>query len=113
MQKSLDQMNVQVHRAVTDLTGKTGMAIVRAIVSGERDPARLAEHRDGRCRKSSDEIAKYLTGHWREDHLFNLESTLRIRRPRGTDRRLRRSLDARAPSAAASGATGPAGASPS
>src|SRR3954452_1166339 len=65
MQKSLDQMNVQVHRAVTDLTGKTGMAIVRAIVAGERDPARLTVHRDGRCRKSSDEIAKYLTGHWR------------------------------------------------
>jgi transposase len=78
MQKSLDQMNVQVHRAVTDLTGKTGMAIVRAIIGGERDPARLAVHRDGRCRKSADEIAKYLTGHWREDHLFNLASALRI-----------------------------------
>lgn len=78
MQKSLDQMNVQVHRAVTDLTGKTGMAIVRDIVAGERDPARLAMHRDARCRKSSDEIAKYLTGHCREDHLFNLASTLRI-----------------------------------
>jgi len=78
MQKSLDQMNVQVHRAVTDLTGKTGMAIVRAIIAGERDPARLAVHRDGRCRKSADEIAKYLTGHWREDHLFNLASALRI-----------------------------------
>jgi hypothetical protein len=45
MQKSLDQMNVQVHRAVTDLTGKTGMAIVRAIVAVERDPARLASSR--------------------------------------------------------------------
>src|SRR5262249_60945943 len=78
MQKSLDQMNIQVHRAVTDLTGKTGMAIVRDIVAGERDPARLAMHRDGRCRKSSDEIAKYLTGHWREEHLFNLASALRL-----------------------------------
>jgi transposase len=78
MQKSLDQMNVQVHRAVTDLTGKTGMAIVRAIVAGERDPARLAVHRDARCRKSPGEIAKYLAGHWREDHLFNLASALRI-----------------------------------
>ena len=48
MQKALDQMNVQVHRAVTDLTGGTGMAIVRAIVGGERDPARLAAHRDRR-----------------------------------------------------------------
>jgi len=63
MQKSLDQMNVQVHRAVTDLTGKTGMAIVRAIIAGERDPARLAVHLDGSCPKSADEIARYLTGH--------------------------------------------------
>ena len=78
MQKSLDQMNVQVHRAVTDLTGKTGMAIVRAIVAGERDPGRLAMHRDARCRKSPDEIAKYLAGHWREDHVFNLASALRV-----------------------------------
>ena len=78
MQKALDQMNVQVHRAVTDLTGATGMAIVRAIVCGERDPARLAMHRDRRCRKSADEIARYLTGNWREEHLFNLASALRL-----------------------------------
>ncbi len=78
MQKALDQMNVQVHRAVTDLTGATGMAIVRAIVCGERDPARLAMHRDRRCRKSAEEIARYLTGNWREEHLFNLASALRL-----------------------------------
>jgi hypothetical protein len=78
MQKALDQMNVQAHRAVTDLTGSTGMAIVRAIVAGERDPARLALHRDRRCRKSAEEIARYLTGHWREEHLFNLASALRL-----------------------------------
>lgn len=78
MQKALDQMNVQVHRAVTDLTGTTGMAIVRAIVAGERDPLRLAAHRDPRCRKSVDEIARYLTGNWREEHLFNLASSLQL-----------------------------------
>lgn len=78
MQKALDQMNVQVHRAVTDLTGTTGMAIVRAIVAGERDPARLAVHRDPRCRKSGAEIARYLTGSWREEHLFTLASALRL-----------------------------------
>ena len=77
MQKALDQMNVQVHRAVTDLTGTTGMAIVRAIVAGERDPARLAMHRDRRCHKSVEAIAQYLTGTWREDHLFNLAAALR------------------------------------
>jgi transposase len=78
MQKALDQMNVQVHRAVTDLTGVTGLAIVRAIVAGERDPARLAELRDRRCRKSVQEIARYLTGTWRQEHLFNLASALRM-----------------------------------
>lgn len=78
MQKSLDQMNVQVHRAVTDITGKTGMAIVRAIVAGERDPNVLATNRDKRCRKSKAEIAEYLTGNWRDDHLFNLARTLEL-----------------------------------
>lgn len=78
MQKALDQMNVQVHRAVADVTGKTGMAIVRAIVAGERDPARLAALRDPGCRKSAEEIARYLTGAWREEHLFNLASALTL-----------------------------------
>jgi transposase len=78
MQKSLDQMNVQVHRAVTDLTGTTGMAIVRAIVAGERDPMRLAQHRHHRCHHSVEQIAKYLTGTWREEHLFNLASVLHL-----------------------------------
>jgi len=78
MQKALDQMNVQVHRAVTDLTGKTGMAIVRAIVAGERDVLTLAAHRDKRCRKSAAEIAAHLTGTWRDEHLFNLRMALRL-----------------------------------
>lgn len=78
MQKTLDQMNVQIHRAVSDLTGSTGMAILRAVIAGERDPARLALHRDHRCRKSAEEIAKYLTGNWREEHLFNLASAVRL-----------------------------------
>jgi hypothetical protein len=53
MQQALDQMNVAVHRAVTDLTGVTGMQIVRAIVAGERKPLALAELRDKRCKKAS------------------------------------------------------------
>src|SRR5580700_5559439 len=52
MQKSLDQMNVRVHRAVSDIDGVTGMAIVRAIVAGERDPHQLAKLRDPRCSKT-------------------------------------------------------------
>lgn len=78
MQKALDQMNVQVHRALADITGKTGMAIVRAIVGGERDPEILAGYRDCRCRKSQTEIAEYLSGNWRQEHLFNLRMTLRL-----------------------------------
>jgi transposase len=78
MQKALDQMNVQVHRAVTDLTGETGMAIIRAIVAGERDPARLAKLRHHRCHKSEAQIAEHLRGNWRDDHLFNLQAALRM-----------------------------------
>lgn len=78
MQKALDQMNVQVHHAVSEITGDTGLAIVRAIVAGERDPARLAAHRDRRCHKSQEQIAEHLRGTWREEHLFNLQSALRM-----------------------------------
>lgn len=78
MQKSLDQMNVRVHRAVSDLDGVTGMAIVQAIVEGERDPQRLAALRDPACRKSEAAIAEQLTGHWREDHLFSLRQGLKM-----------------------------------
>lgn len=78
MQKALDQMNVLVHRAVTDVTGKTGMAIIRAIVGGQRDPNRLAALRDRRCKKTEQEIAECLSGNWREDHLFNLASALSL-----------------------------------
>jgi len=76
MQKALDQMNVQVHRAVTDVTGQTGMAMVRAMVAGERDPFRLAALRDRRCRKSEAKMAEHLTGNWRDEHLFNLAKAL-------------------------------------
>src|SRR5258708_17401398 len=78
MQKSLDQMNVRVHRAVSELNGVTGMAIVRAIAAGERDAQKLAQLRDRRCRKSKEEIAEQLSGHWREDHLFRLRQSLQM-----------------------------------
>src|SRR6266852_3581116 len=78
MQKSLDQMNVRVHRAVADLQGATGMAIIEAIVAGERDPRKLAKLRDQRCHKSEQEIAEQLSGHWREDHLFSLRQALKM-----------------------------------
>src|ERR1022692_968069 len=78
MQKSLDQMNVRVHRAVSDIDGVTGMAIMRAIVAGKRDARRLAQLRNGRCHKSEEEIAEQLSGHWREDHLFSLGQALKM-----------------------------------
>ena len=78
MQKSLDQMNVRVHRAVSDIDGVTGMAIMRAIVGGERDARQLAKLRNARCAKSEEEIAEQLSGHWREDHLFSLKQALKM-----------------------------------
>jgi transposase len=78
MQKSLDQMNVRVHRAVSDIDGVTGLAILRAIADGERDARKLAKLRDPRCRKSEEEIAEQLSGHWREDHLFSLQQALKM-----------------------------------
>ena len=78
IQKSLDQMNIRVHRAVSDITGVTGMAIIRAIVDGERDPHALAKLRDRRCRKSEPQIAQELTGNWRSEHLFNLGQALKM-----------------------------------
>jgi transposase len=80
MQKSLDQMNVRVHRAVSDMSGTTGMAIIRAIAEGERDARKLAHLRDPHCRKNEEEIAEQLTGHWREDHLFSLCQALKMYR---------------------------------
>src|ERR1700674_359052 len=78
MQKSLDQMNVRVHRAVSDIDGVTEMAILRAIAQGERDAQKLARLRDRRCSKSQEEIAEQLSGHWREDHLFSLQQSLKM-----------------------------------
>ena len=78
MQKALDQMNVQVHRAVSDITGVTGMGIIRAIVAGERDPLALAGLRDRRCKKDVKEFAEHLRGTWREEHLFNLKMSLEL-----------------------------------
>jgi hypothetical protein len=78
MQKCLDQMNVCVHHAVSNITGTTGMAMIRAILAGERDPRALAGLRDRRCRKSEDQIAQELTGNWRPEHLLNLPQAVKM-----------------------------------
>jgi transposase len=76
VQKALDQMNVQLHHAVTDITGQTGLAILDAILAGERNPEALARLRDYRCKKSEAEIARSLRGDWREEHVFTLRQSL-------------------------------------
>src|SRR5690606_29560948 len=72
MQKALRQMNLLLDNVVSDITGVTGMAIMRAILSGERDAGRLAALRDRRCRAEERVIAGSLEGHYREEHLFEL-----------------------------------------
>lgn len=72
IQKSMDQMNIRLHHAVSNITGVTGMKILGAIVAGERDPHVLASMRDWRCKKSEAAIAEELTGNWRDEHLFTL-----------------------------------------
>ena len=78
MQKALTQMNVQLHHVIADITGDTGMKIIRAIDKGERDPAILAEHRDRRCKSSIDDIKAALTGNYRTEHLFSLKQSLEL-----------------------------------
>ena len=73
MQKALTEMNLKLHTVLTDLTGHTGLKIVRSILNGERDPERLAAHRDHRCHASHAEIVAALTGNYRAEHLFALQ----------------------------------------
>lgn len=78
MQKALTQMNVQLSNVISDIAGKTGLDIVRAIVAGERDPHKLAQLRNYRVRASEATIAKSLMGNWREEHLFCLAQALKL-----------------------------------
>jgi len=78
MQKALDQMNVKLTQVISDITGLTGMAIIRAILAGERDPERLAELRHVGCKNDAQTIALALRGNWREEHLFALRQALEL-----------------------------------
>lgn len=75
MQKSMEQMNLKLHKVIRDLAGKTGMAIVNAILQGERNTEVLAELRDKSIRASKETIMKSLEGTWREEYLFTLQQT--------------------------------------
>jgi transposase len=76
MQKSLDQMNLQIHHVISDVTGLTGLAILDAILAGERDPAVLARLKDPRVKASDETIVKSLVGDYRPEHLFTLRQSL-------------------------------------
>jgi transposase len=78
MQKALIQMNLQLPLVISDITGVTGLRILRDIVAGQRDPEHLAQHRDHRCRASNAEIIAALTGHYRPEHLFVLQQNLEL-----------------------------------
>lgn len=78
IQKALLQMNVQLSQALSDVTGETGMRIIRAIAAGECDPQTLASYRDRNCKHSEEEIAKALTGTWREEYLFIVKQSLEL-----------------------------------
>lgn len=78
MQKALSQMNIQLHNVISDITGETGMMIIRAIVSGKRDPKTLASYRNYRCKNSLAVIEKSLTGNYREEHIFTLSQALEL-----------------------------------
>jgi transposase len=78
MQKALEQMNLKLAHVVNDITGLTGMEIIKAILKGERDPVKLAKLRDPRCRNSEATVARALEGHYRQEHLFALRQAVEL-----------------------------------
>jgi transposase len=78
--KALTQMNVQLHHVISDVTGWTGLAMVDAILNGQRDPVELAKLRDPRIQASEETIRKSLVGNWRPEHLFTLRQSRQIYR---------------------------------
>ena len=73
MQKAMEQMNIKLSNVLSDIVGKSGLAIIVAIINGERNPIRLAQLADSRCKRSREDIALSLEGTWGEDHLFELK----------------------------------------
>ncbi|HAM59704.1 MAG TPA: IS110 family transposase [Candidatus Rokubacteria bacterium] len=78
MQKALVQMNLQLSIVISDITGVTGIRMLRAIIAGETNPHALAQHRDYRCQASEAEITAALTGHYRPEHVFVLQQNLEL-----------------------------------
>src|SRR5262249_10621498 len=78
LQKALQEMNLKLTLVVSDVVGKTGMAIIKAILAGQRNPQELAQLRDERCRHTAAEIAKALVGNGREEHLLALRQAVEL-----------------------------------
>lgn len=78
MQKALQLMNLQLSQVISDITGVTGLKIIRAIVAGERNPQQLAQYRDPACKRSQATIEQALTGHYRSEHVFVLRQALEL-----------------------------------
>lgn len=76
MHKSLDQMNLQIHHVISDITGVTGLAIVDAIVAGNTNPKELSQLRDYRIKASVETVTKSLVGNYRAEHIFTLKQSL-------------------------------------
>ena len=78
MQKSLELMNIKIHSVIADIGGKTGTAIIKAIISGQRDPASFMQYINSRIKADKDTLLKSLTGNWREEQLFLLEQNYEL-----------------------------------
>jgi transposase len=78
IQKALEEMNIKLTEVVSDVLGVTGLAILQAILGGERDARQLAKLRQAQCRRTEAEIARALQGNWRDDHLFALGQALKL-----------------------------------
>jgi len=78
MQKAMELMNLKLNYVLSDITGVTGMVIIRTILAGEQNPVVLAQFRDKRCKHSEVEIAKALTGNYRQEHLFELQQAVEL-----------------------------------
>jgi transposase len=98
VQKALDQMNLQLHHVISDITGVTGLTIIDAILAGKRDPQELAKLRSERIKATEEVIAKSLVGDYRAEHLFTLDQSLTAYRRyqkliEHCDREIRRQLE--------------------
>ena len=78
VQKALSQMNLQLEAVISDVMGATGMRIIRAVITGEKDPHKLAAMRDIRTKNNEETIAKALEGDYRPEHVFCLKQAVDV-----------------------------------